>query len=172
MNPIETLQPNDPTTASRSETLLNEHLQTLYKDADRMFAGIMTAQWLLGIVFALWVSPRTWEGMSSQIHIHVYAAIFIGGLITSFPVFLALRRPGWVCTRHAIAVGQMTTSALLIHLTGGRIETHFHVFGSLAILSFYRDWRVMISATQISRMSPPRNIARRRSPSVTSPTRR
>ena len=32
-------------------------------------------------------------------------------------------------------------------LTGGRIETHFHVFGSLVILSFYRDWRVLIPAT-------------------------
>src|SRR2546430_2115854 len=25
--------------------------------------------------------------------------------------------------------------------------THFHVFGSLVILSFYRDWRVLIPAT-------------------------
>jgi hypothetical protein len=37
--------------------------------------------------------------------------------------------------------------ALLIHLTGGRIETHFHIFGSLAFLSFYRDWRVLVPAT-------------------------
>jgi hypothetical protein len=41
----------------------------------------------------------------------------------------------------------MLMSALLIHLTGGRIETHFHVFGSLAFLAFYRDWRVLIPAT-------------------------
>jgi signal transduction histidine kinase len=34
-------------------------------------------------------------------------------------------------------------------LTGGRIETHFHVFGSLAILAIYRDWRVFIPATLI-----------------------
>src|SRR6185295_13374298 len=33
--------------------------------------------------------------------------------------------------------------------TGGRIETHFHVFGSLAILAFYRDWRVLISASAV-----------------------
>ena len=43
----------------------------------------------------------------------------------------------------------MLMSALLIHLTGGRIETHFHVFGSLAILAFYRDWRVLISASAV-----------------------
>src|SRR5207244_4581084 len=55
--------------------------------------------------------------------------------------------PGRVLTRHAIAVGQMLVSALFIHLTGGRIETHFHVFGSLAFLSFYRDWRILLTAT-------------------------
>ena len=42
-------------------------------------------------------------------------------------------------TRHVIAISQMLTSALLIHLSGGRIETHFHVFGSLAFLAFYLD---------------------------------
>ena len=41
----------------------------------------------------------------------------------------------------------MLMGALLIHLTGGRLETHFHVFGSLAFLAFYRDWRVLIPAT-------------------------
>jgi signal transduction histidine kinase/ActR/RegA family two-component response regulator len=43
----------------------------------------------------------------------------------------------------------MLMSALLIGLTGGRIETHFHVFGSLVILSFYYDWRVLIPATLV-----------------------
>ncbi len=43
----------------------------------------------------------------------------------------------------------MLTSAMLIHLSGGRIETHFHVFGSLAFLAFYRDWRVLITATVV-----------------------
>src|SRR5207253_9082068 len=48
-----------------------------------------------------------------------------------------------------VAAGQMLMSALLIHITGGRIETHFHVFGSLAFLAFYRDWRVLITASVI-----------------------
>src|SRR4029077_10270940 len=29
------------------------------------------------------------------------------------------------------------------------IETHFHVFGSLAFLAFYRDWRVLVPATVV-----------------------
>src|SRR5205807_7351330 len=93
--------------------------------------------------------PRTWAGTMSQAHIHVWAAVFVGGAISSLPVFMVWKRPGRAVTRHTIAVAQMLTSALLIHLTGGRIETHFHVFGSLAFLAFYRDWRVLISATVV-----------------------
>jgi signal transduction histidine kinase len=37
----------------------------------------------------------------------------------------------------------------LIHLSGGRIEAHFHVFGSLAFLALYRDWRVLVTASVI-----------------------
>ncbi|MFO1022616.1 MAG: ATP-binding protein, partial [Planctomycetales bacterium] len=40
--------------------------------------------------------------------------------------------------------------AVLIHLMGGRIEAHFHVFGSLAFLSFYRDNRILLFATVIT----------------------
>ena len=43
----------------------------------------------------------------------------------------------------------MLMGALLIHRTGGRIETHLHVFGSLAFLAFYRDWRVLVPATVV-----------------------
>lgn len=107
----------------------------------------MIIQWIAGIVFALWVSPRAWAGTVSQTHVHVWAAIVLGGGITAFPVLLALLKPGETMTRYTIGVAQMLMGALLIHLTGGRIETHFHVFGSLAFLAFYRDWRVLVPAT-------------------------
>ena len=43
----------------------------------------------------------------------------------------------------------MLFSALLIHLSGGRTEMHFHIFGSLAFLAFYRDWRVLVTASVV-----------------------
>jgi two-component system sensor histidine kinase/response regulator len=58
-------------------------------------------------------------------------------------------RPGQIITRHALAIAQMLMGSLLIHLSGGRSETHFHVFGSLAFLAFYRDWRVLVSASAV-----------------------
>ena len=93
------------------------------------------------------VSPFAWDGQTSQVHIHVWAAIFLGGAISVFPIWMTHAWPGATINRYVIAVAQMLMSALLIALTGGRIETHFHVFGSLVILSFYRDWRVLIPAT-------------------------
>ena len=95
----------------------------------------------------MWISPRTWAGTASAIHPHVLAAIFLGGLISIPPALLAILRPGRSSTRYTISAAQALTSALLIHLTGGRIETHFHVFGSLAFLSFYRDWKALVPAT-------------------------
>jgi two-component system, sensor histidine kinase and response regulator len=133
----------------RADELFHEHQQQIYRRTDRMFAVLMVIQWVASIAAALWISPRTWSGSSSQLHIHVWAAIFLGGTITAAPVVLARWYSGQVLTRHVIAVAQMLTSALLIHLTGGRIETHFHVFGSLAFLAFYRDWRVLITATLV-----------------------
>jgi signal transduction histidine kinase/CheY-like chemotaxis protein len=133
--------------AARADFLFQESRLANYKRIDRLFAGLMCFQWVVGVLAALVISPRAWAGSVSSVHIHVWAAVFLGGLITIFPVALAILKPGEVLTRHIIAVAQMLMSALLIHLTGGRIETHFHVFGSLAFLAFYRDWRVFIPAT-------------------------
>ena len=133
--------------ADQSQRLFTAMSLANARRTDRLFAILLALQWLGGIIAAVWISPRAWAGSQSEIHIHLWAAIFLGGVIAGFPIFLAITLPGRVMTRHVIAVGQMLASALLIHLSGGRIETHFHVFGSLAFLAFYRDWRVLITAT-------------------------
>ena len=131
----------------RAAELVKEHQNRIYSQTSRLFSILMMIQWLAGIAAALWISPRAWAGATSSVHIHVWMAIFLGGAITSLPVFLTLARPRDAFTRHTVAVCQMLMSSLLIHLSGGRIETHFHVFGSLAFLAFYRDWRVLVPAT-------------------------
>lgn len=136
-------------TSSRAEALLQLGRQRNYAAIDRLFAVLMLAQWAFAILLALVWSPFGWEGKVRSIHLHVQTAVLLGGLISSLPIALAIYRPGWVVTRHVIACAQMLWSALLIHLSGGRIETHFHVFGSLAFVAFYRDWRVLVPATVV-----------------------
>jgi signal transduction histidine kinase len=40
------------------------------------------------------------------------------------------------------AMGLLTCSAVLVHITGGLIEAHFHFFVAVTILSLYEDWTV------------------------------
>src|SRR6266487_2496033 len=136
-------------TNTRATELFEEYQSDLNRRTDRLFAGLLGFQWIAGILFALWISPLAWSGSVSRTHLHVWAAILLGGVISLFPAALGLLRSGHLSTRYTIAVAQMLMGALLIHLTGGRIETHFHVFGSLAFLAFYRDWRVLVSASAV-----------------------
>ncbi len=120
-----------------------------FQRVDRLFAGLLVFQWLACICAALWISPLAWAGSTSDVHLHVWAALLLGGAIISLPLGMVLFQPGRAITRHLVGVAQMLLGALLIHLTGGRIETHFHVFGSLAFLAFYRDWRVIVSSSAV-----------------------
>ena len=133
--------------AERSEDLYQEQLGAQRIRLDRMFAKLMLCQWAFAI--ALVYSPYGWEGKQKVVHAHVYLALFMGAGLTLLPLIMVREMAGSVRTRQVIAVSQMLWSALLIHLTGGRIETHFHVFGSLAWLAFYLDWQILVSATVV-----------------------
>jgi two-component system, NtrC family, sensor histidine kinase HydH len=134
---------------SRADALFANHLDEVHRRTSRMFAWLMVAQWIAGVVMAVVLSPYAWAGKARSLHPHVQVALWLGAAISSLPVFLAFRRPTWVLTRYLVSVAQMMWSALLIHLLGGRIETHFHVFGSLTFVAFYRDWRLLLPATGV-----------------------
>ncbi|WP_267145421.1 methyl-accepting chemotaxis protein [Myxococcus guangdongensis] len=139
------IQVSEAELSTLSQQLHAKQSQALSRRTDRTFAALMVLQWLGGIVAALVIAPRAWAGLESSVHFHVEAAIWLGLLFGGLPVVLAFMRPGRTSTRHVIAVGQALMSGLLIHLMGGRIETHFHIFGSLALLAIYRDWRVLLT---------------------------
>ncbi len=134
----------------RVDELLKEQTAQLYTRTDRLFATLLLIEWICLIAIAVIVSPRAWIAASSTIHPHIWTATLIGGFTICLPLILVKTHPGRTLTRHIIAVAQMVLAALLIHLTGGRIESHFLIFGSLAFLAFYRDWRVLITASAIA----------------------
>ena len=135
--------------AARTRELFAESHRNGAVNTDHIFAALLLLQWLVGILAAWIISPRAWSGLQSAPNPHVWVAIILGGAIVALPLVLVWRRPGSTLTRYVIAAAQMLDSALLIHLSGGRIETHFHVFGSLAVLAFYRDYRVLMTATGV-----------------------
>jgi signal transduction histidine kinase len=138
-----------PGMSARATELYNAQKKEIYRQTDRVMAWLFVAQWIFGVIVATWISPRTWEGQASSVHPHIWMALLLGGLLSGGPIALTKLYPGEAVTRQIVSVSQMLWSALLIHLTGGRIETHFHVFGSLAFLAFYRDCQVLVTATVI-----------------------
>ncbi len=134
--------PNEATVDERFASALGQ----LRSRTDRTFATLLLTQWLATIGLAALISPLSWQGQIASVHPHVWAAIFLGGAISLYPAWLGWTRSGRTATRHLMVGAQMLMSALLIHLTGGRIETHFHVFGSLAFFALYRDARVFATA--------------------------
>jgi methyl-accepting chemotaxis protein len=112
---------------------------------DRFFAWLLMSQVVAAFLVALFMGQSRFP-----INPSTSAVLFLGALIVNLPVILAFVRPGEQATRHCIAAAQMVTSAVLIHLTHGRAETHFHVLVSFAFLAFYRDWRVLATATAVT----------------------
>jgi diguanylate cyclase (GGDEF)-like protein len=139
-----------PAWKQRTEEYYRQARNELTVLVDHMFAWLLAAEWLGMIAAALVISPRVWSGTSSGVHPHVWAAVLAGPAFIFPAISLAILFPTRQITRHVVAVAQILVSILLIDITGGRIETHFHVFGSLAFLAFYRDWRVLTTASALT----------------------
>ena len=106
----------NPRLAARTDELFREHQQRIYRQTDRLFVILMALQWVGGVIMAVVVSPHTWIGATPYVHMHVWAAIFLGGAISSAPIIMGIWFPGTTATRHVIAIAQTIWSALLIHL--------------------------------------------------------
>src|SRR4051794_14463877 len=109
------------TVEARTAELFESHRRSIYVRTDRLFAGLMIAQCLGMIALALLIAPWTYVGTVRRVHPHVIAAVTLSPLIASLPLAMVLAAPGHKVTRHVIAVAQMLMSALVIHVTGGRI---------------------------------------------------
>src|SRR3989442_6158567 len=109
--------------AERADEVCKRHQEEIYRNTDQLFARLMFLQLFAGIIAAFFISPRTWSGVSSQVHVHVWAAILGGSAITIFPVWMTRAWPGAAVTRHVMAVAQMLMSCLLIRFNRGRIAT-------------------------------------------------
>ena len=126
----------------------------LARRIDRPFATLLPLQWLACVAVSVWILPHPYQDTAAEVaaagaNPQLVPAALVGGLLTLPPLVLILLRPGTPLTRHVIGAAQVGFSMLLIHLTGGRLETHFHIFLSLAFLAAYRDWQVLALPTAL-----------------------
>lgn len=103
----------------------------IYRAKDRLLLAI------LGI-HAVILFPLAIITTHVELLIAILAAI-------GLPVLIYFWQSGTYLSRAVIGAGLMTFSAIIIHISGGLIEMHFHVFVGLALLSIYYDWRVIVS---------------------------
>ena len=134
---------------ARTNQLMSELEHREKCKIDRGFFWLMFMQWCLGTLVAVVVSPYTWIGETKIVHLHVWFAFAFGSCLSAYPMWLIWKRPGEPKTRMVVSIAQAVWTCLLIHLTGGRIETHFHAFASLAFLAAYKDVRVLVIATAV-----------------------
>jgi methyl-accepting chemotaxis protein len=129
-NPVRRMAtPRSAAAAVTTHSLLLEG----YRETDFFLARLLVAH--LALALALAPLRGTWG-----------LAIVIGGSATLLAWIGYWFAPGKLVTRVGIGVILMAYSGLLIHQTGGMIEMHFHVFGALAFLLMYRDWRPLVAA--------------------------
>jgi len=137
MNPTKVL--ND-----RTIEVHDNAIAELYRSTNRNFGFLLIFEYFAVVIWAALRSPLTWHGQQSSINSHVWVALLLGGIVALPSSYLGLLRSNKPETRWVIAVCQLLMCSLVIHVSGGRIESHFSIFVSLAFLSFYIDWRLIV----------------------------
>ncbi|MDB2562733.1 EAL domain-containing protein [Sulfurimonas sp.] len=111
-----------------------ESFRSYHIQSDKVMLILLSIQWFIA-------------SFITSIHYGTYFYGFFGGALIVVPVLILFRYlKGERYYRYFIAIGMMLFSVIYIQQYLGRIEMHFHVFISLAILTLYKDMMPIILA--------------------------
>jgi signal transduction histidine kinase len=110
----------------------------------KRYSFLLGLTWLHAIVIAL-IGPAlgySWEPSAGALFRDgtVWHTFLEGTVVALFAALGSIRRMGRSWQAVAVALGLMTASATLVHLSGGYIEIHFHFFVMLTFLALLQDW--------------------------------
>ncbi len=105
----------------------------------RVFRVLFAVQWAVALVLA-WQSALPGE-------MRVLFTLVLGAMLAIPAAAFSYAAPTAWWVRHFTAVTQVGWSIFFMWLLEGRSEAQFHLFVSLAFLTFYRDWAVLLTAT-------------------------
>ncbi len=74
-----------PPDTQHARALLDRHLQRVLTRTDRLFAWFLAGEWLAVNALVHILSPRSWAGSESFVHLHVWAALVLGSLFAFGP---------------------------------------------------------------------------------------
>lgn len=106
------------------------------KKANQLFFWVLTGQFIFGFVIAYYSQSG-------------YAPLLLAGLIVAVPLFLIATKPYSAITRHTVAAAIQLLTAVHIHQAAGLTEIHFEIFTLLALLIFYRDWKIILTSVLV-----------------------
>ena len=118
-------------------TLKHEVFRDQWNDASRLMLKILITQGLLAFALA------SWYGTWIEAAIISFPTVLLGGYLTHTQGTALL-------TRLYMGAAFMVMTGLHIHQTHGLVEAHFGLFVLLAILLYYRDWRVIVVAAAVA----------------------
>ncbi len=99
--------------------------------------GILWLLWAHAVGIAIFALARGYSGPHS---------IAEGGAVALIALAASLIRGSRSLRAALAAVGLLTSSALIVHLSGGVIEMHFHFFVMISVLALYQEWTPFLLA--------------------------
>jgi PAS domain S-box-containing protein len=107
----------------RGRTLPNDVWESRHR-------GILVLLWLHVVAIPIFAISQGYS---------VGHSLFEGGFI-ALPALLASFGGNRKARAALVSLGLLTSSALLVHFSGGYIEAHFHFFVMIVVLTLYEDW--------------------------------
>src|SRR5918992_724883 len=93
-----------------------------------------------GIVVLLWVHVAALTGFGLARGKGLAHALLEGSVVALFALVAAHPAIGRRARSAAAVRGLITSSAVLVHLSGGVVEAHFHFFVMIGVITLYQDW--------------------------------
>src|SRR5262245_56013073 len=93
-----------------------------------------------GIVILLWahvLGLAVFAILAGAEPRHAFAE---SGAVAVFALLAGFERMGRRFAAAMACLGLLTSSALLVHFSGGYIEMHFHFFVMVGLMALYQDW--------------------------------
>ena len=104
------------------------------KEGHQIFRVILIVQLVISVVIGL---------ITGELMI----AFWLGIPIIALPLYLSYANPESEISGHAVGIGVQLMTALHIHQAFGLIEIHFEIFVLLAMLAYFRNWRIIATST-------------------------
>jgi signal transduction histidine kinase len=136
---------------ARAREVRHEVVTALTVSTHRTFAVLFAVQGPAAL-FLAWNSSL--PGAS-----RLWFTLVLAIMLSAPALLFARAAPAAWWVRHFMCLSQVGWSLLYMWLLEGRSEAQFHLFVSLAFIAFYRDWKVLLTASMAAIAYPAVRIA-------------